>query len=66
MTGLYLEPVHTQCPYCGEMIELLVDCSEEEQTYIEDCPVCCRPMNVHVIVGASGVPTVHVSHENEA
>lgn len=34
------------CPYCGEMITLLLDLSVEEQSYIEDCSVCCQPMNV--------------------
>lgn len=37
-----------QCPYCWEMIELMVDDCGEEQQYIEDCQVCCRPINVHV------------------
>jgi cysteine-rich CPXCG protein len=34
------------CPYCGEMITLLLDLSVEEQAYIEDCSVCCQPMSV--------------------
>jgi uncharacterized protein YbaR (Trm112 family) len=34
------------CPYCGETISLLLDLSVEEQSYIEDCSVCCQPMNV--------------------
>jgi len=28
-----------QCPYCGEQIEVLIDCSVSHQSYIEDCPV---------------------------
>lgn len=32
------------CPYCGEPIELVVDPEVAGETYIEDCPVCCRPM----------------------
>ena len=32
------------CPYCGEPIEVLVDPSVEDQEYIEDCSVCCRPI----------------------
>lgn len=35
------------CPYCGELIELLVDCSLAEQSYIEDCSVCCRPIVIY-------------------
>jgi cysteine-rich CPXCG protein len=34
------------CPYCGEVITLLLDLSVEEQSYIEDCSVCCQPMTV--------------------
>ena len=37
-----------QCPYCWETISMLVDVSVREQTYIEDCEVCCRPINIHV------------------
>jgi hypothetical protein len=37
-----------QCPYCGESIELEVDGSAGEQGYIEDCSVCCRPIEVRV------------------
>ena len=29
------------CPYCGEMINVLVDGSAGEQEYYEDCSVCC-------------------------
>lgn len=32
------------CPYCGEPLELLVDTSAGEQAYVEDCAVCCRPI----------------------
>ena len=40
------------CPYCGESIELTVDTSVDEQTYIEDCSVCCQPIEVHVYRGS--------------
>ncbi len=37
------------CPTCGEDIVVPVDASEgEEQTYVEDCPVCCNPNVIHV------------------
>lgn len=38
---------HFTCPYCWEQISMLLDCSVREQTYIEDCEVCCRPIRVH-------------------
>jgi hypothetical protein len=55
----------TSCPYCGESIELLLDASAGAQSYIEDCQVCCRPINVHVSVGDDGEPQAWVSGENE-
>lgn len=37
-----------QCPYCWESIEVLVDCSVEQQEYTEDCSVCCHPIALNV------------------
>lgn len=54
-----------QCPYCGEPIELLLDGSAGAQNYIEDCQVCCRPIDVRVHVDDAGVPWAQVSGENE-
>jgi transcription elongation factor Elf1 len=39
---------HFRCPYCGERISVLVDHSELQQDYIEDCEVCCRPIVLNV------------------
>jgi len=35
-----------ECPHCGETIGLTLDLSVPDQAYIEDCPVCCKPMMV--------------------
>lgn len=35
-----------QCPYCWEEISMLLDTSVNHQTYIEDCEVCCNPIEV--------------------
>lgn len=35
-----------QCPYCWEEISMMLDTSVPEQTYIEDCEVCCNPIEV--------------------
>lgn len=51
------------CPYCGEPIEVLVDVSETPQNYIEDCQVCCRPINFDITVDLDG--DVHVSAMND-
>jgi len=34
------------CPYCWERISMILDYSEEESSYIEDCEVCCRPIEI--------------------
>lgn len=51
------------CPYCGEPIELLIDCSVTQQKYIEDCQVCCRPIEIEVFVDSEGEANVSVSSE---
>jgi|TARA_R110000868_G_C10638852_1_gene743939 hypothetical protein len=35
-----------QCPYCWEDISMLLDSSIRKQTYIEDCEVCCNPIEI--------------------
>ena len=34
------------CPYCWERISMVIDSYEEESDYIEDCEVCCRPIEI--------------------
>ena len=37
------------CPTCGEQIVIPLDRSGgSEQTYVEDCPVCCNPNVIHL------------------
>jgi hypothetical protein len=43
------EPLLTNCPYCGEPVELYLDeGGGGHQSYVEDCPVCCRPWQFEV------------------
>jgi transcription elongation factor Elf1 len=37
-----------QCPYCWEQISMLIDVSQRQQTYIEDCEICCNPIQLSV------------------
>ena len=37
-----------QCPYCWKEISMLLDTSVNRQTYIEDCEICCNPIEVTV------------------
>ncbi|MGB9431003.1 MAG: CPXCG motif-containing cysteine-rich protein [Candidatus Acidiferrum sp.] len=34
------------CPYCGEGISMVLDLSVRRQTYVEDCEVCCKPIEI--------------------
>ena len=34
------------CPYCWEEISMVIDASVKGQTYVEDCEVCCHPIQV--------------------
>jgi hypothetical protein len=43
-----------QCPYCGESFETLLDLSAGSASYIEDCQVCCRPIEIAIDVAANG------------
>jgi hypothetical protein len=36
------------CPHCGEVFPIQVDTSQSEQTLIEDCAVCCRPITLAI------------------
>ena len=37
-----------QCPYCWEEISMIFDKSEQLQSYIEDCEVCCNPIEIKI------------------
>jgi hypothetical protein len=47
-----IETEQIHCPYCGEPLEVAIDCSVGRQEYIEDCQVCCQPMTLTVVVAA--------------
>lgn len=59
-----LQTHNLDCPYCGECIQMVIDCSVSGQDYIEDCQVCCRPINIYVTIEDETVQ-IHASHENE-
>jgi hypothetical protein len=48
------------CPHCWETISLTLDLSVPEQSYIEDCPVCCRPMLVSFVANDGDVEELKV------
>jgi Cysteine-rich CPXCG len=46
--------VGVHCPYCGESYGISVDLTAGSQTQIEDCQVCCQPIEFAIKVGRSG------------
>lgn len=61
-----LPSIDITCPYCGELITVLVDDSAGDQDYIEDCQVCCRPIVIAVRFDEDGVPQVSAAAEDDA
>ena len=51
---MMIETLTVDCPYCGETFSTVVDCSAGDQAYIEDCVVCCRPIECHLEVTTDG------------
>lgn len=42
------------CPYCWQEISMLLDTSVQHQTYIEDCEVCCNPIEIGYEMDSEG------------
>jgi hypothetical protein len=34
------------CPHCWQEISFVIDTTQSKQEYVEDCEVCCNPINV--------------------
>ncbi len=58
-----LEEVAIQCPHCGETITLTLDLSEGDQSYVEDCSVCCAPILVNYAVEDGALTDISVDRE---
>ncbi len=49
-------PKDIDCPYCGEVINILIDPADPSTEYVEDCQVCCRPITVRVSLNSAMSP----------
>jgi len=48
--------VHSvECPYCGESFETPVDSSSGSARYVEDCQICCQPIEFSLDVDHTGL-----------
>jgi hypothetical protein len=43
-----------ECPYCGESFETPVDTSSGSARYVEDCQICCQPIEFNLEVDHAG------------
>jgi hypothetical protein len=59
-----LESARIHCPYCGESLEITVDTSVGQQDYIDDCQVCCKPIQFRSRVSADGQSRIDVRSED--
>ena len=46
--------VRVSCPYCGEEFETSVDASAGLCSYVEDCQICCQPIDMELRVDENG------------
>ncbi len=60
----WLSEQSESCPYCGEPISIVIDCSVPEQSYVEDCQVCCQPMLVDVSIDTTETIRINLRQEN--
>ncbi len=35
-----------RCPFCAQSMTIVIDLSAGSQSYIEDCQICCQPMQI--------------------
>ena len=54
------EEAEIECPFCGETITVFVDPSVPRQSYIEDCSVCCRPIQFEVNCEDNAVVSIEI------
>ena len=52
--GASAEFVVVSCPYCGESFETSADTSEGSCKYVEDCQICCQPIEMELRVDEDG------------
>jgi len=45
---MYMIEHHFTCPYCFEFGFKLIDFSIKSQNFIEDCEICCNPIEFNV------------------
>ena len=65
MSEWELQEAEIQCPYCWEAITVLLNPEDEGQEYIEDCQVCCRPIEFYLASDGMGGMMPVVSSDSD-
>ena len=55
-----------RCPFCDEAMTILLDSSAGDQSYIEDCQVCCQPMQISFELSNEELISLQVDCATEA
>ena len=63
MNNWALQEQTVSCPYCGEGISVLLNPEDVGVDYIEDCQVCCRPIEFLVTENEQGALDARVQSE---
>jgi len=62
---MFIHEKESYCPYCGEIISLLIDPSIQLQEYVEDCQVCCSPILISIKITHNEDILINTRKENE-
>lgn len=54
-----------RCPYCGEYSQIQLDVAGDNESYVEDCTVCCRPIAIQVERDEDGTLSVSTRRDSE-
>ena len=60
-----LEECTVDCPYCGEAFTVNVDCSGESHDFIEDCAVCCQPIELRARIDGGRLLSLNARRDDE-
>ena len=60
MDGTLTERTVT-CPHCWEQHRLFIDTSAGSASYVEDCEVCCHPMDITLTILGDDVQDIQVA-----
>jgi len=59
------DEVEVTCPYCGEPGSVSVAAGEEDESFVQDCAVCCRPWQVRIRRRRDGSAEVSIGAEGD-